>query len=82
LVQGVGFRYFVQRVANRCNVTGYVTNLRGGEVKVLAEGPREALSLLLQELRKGPPLSSVEEVQVNWEEYRGRFKDFSIRFYE
>jgi len=82
LVQGVGFRFFAQRVAQRCNVTGYVMNLQGGRVKVLAEGPKDSLSLLLQELRKGPPLSFVEEVQANWGEYRGRFKDFSIRFYE
>jgi len=80
LVQGVGFRFFVERVAKRYSLTGYVMNLPGGKVKVLAEGPREALSFLIQDLRKGPPLSSVEEVQVNWEEYRGRFGDFSIQF--
>jgi acylphosphatase len=82
LVQGVGFRFFAQRAAQRCNVTGYVMNLQGGRVKVVAEGPKDALSLLLEELRKGPPLSFVEEVRVDWGGYRGRFKDFSIRFYE
>ncbi|MDH7499297.1 MAG: acylphosphatase [candidate division NC10 bacterium] len=80
LVQGVGFRFFVERVAKRYGLTGYVMNLQGGGVKVIAEGPREALSLLLQDLREGPRLSSVEAVEVNWQEYRGRFVDFSIRF--
>jgi acylphosphatase len=81
-VQGVGFRYFAERAAQRYEVTGYVLNLPEGSVKVVAEGSRDALSGLVEELKKGPPLSWIEGVQVNWGEYRGRFRDFSIRFYE
>jgi acylphosphatase len=80
LVQGVGFRFFAQRTAHRHDITGYVMNLSGGKVKVLAEGTRFSLCTLLEELKKGPPLSSVENVQVRWGEYLGRFEDFSIRF--
>jgi acylphosphatase len=82
LVQGVGFRFFVQRVAQRHNLSGYVMNDRSGRVKVAAEGPKEALLPFLEELKEGPPLSAVEEVQVNWGEYRGNFHGFSIRFQE
>jgi len=81
-VQGVGFRFFAQRAAQRYSLTGYVMNLQDGRVKVSAEGTQEALSLLVEELKKGTPLSWIEEVQVNWAEYRGRFRDFSIRFHE
>jgi acylphosphatase len=81
-VQGVGFRFFAQRAAQRYSLTGYVMNLQDGRVKVSAEGTQEALSLLVEELKKGTSLSWIEEVQVNWAEYRGRFRDFSIRFHE
>jgi acylphosphatase len=81
-VQGVGFRYFAERAARRYDATGYAINLPDGSVKVVAEGSKKALSSLLEELKKGPPLSWIETVQVNWGEYRGRFRDFSIRFHE
>ncbi len=81
-VQGVGFRYFAERTARSCYVTGYVINLPDGRVKVVAEGSREVLSVFLEELKKGPPLSWIESVQVNWGEYGAKFEDFSIRFHE
>jgi acylphosphatase len=81
-VQGVGFRYFAERIARRYNATGYVINLPDGKVKVVAEGSKEDLLLLLEELKKGPPLSWIEKVEVSWGEYGRRFKDFSIRFYD
>ncbi len=81
-VQGVGFRYFAERTARSYYVTGYVTNLPDGRVKVVAEGSKEVLSDFLEELKKGPPLSWIESVQVKWGEYRARFEDFSIRFHE
>lgn len=63
-------------------MTGYAINLPDGKVKVVAEGSNEDLLLLSEELKKGPPLSWIETVEVSWGEYRGRFKDFSIRFYD
>jgi len=80
LVQGVGFRFFAQRTAHRHEITGYVRNLSGGKVKVHAEGTRYSLCALLEEMKQGPPLSAVENVEVKWGEYRGAFEDFSIRF--
>jgi acylphosphatase len=80
LVQGVGFRFFAQRTAHRHDITGYVLNLPRGKVKVHAEGTKSSLRTLMEELKKGPPLSSVENVEVRWGEYRGRFEDFSVRF--
>ncbi len=81
-VQGVGFRYFAERTARSYSVAGYVINLPDGRVKVVAEGSKEVLSDFLEELKRGPRLSWIESVQVNWGEYRARFKDFSIRFHE
>ena len=80
-VQGVGFRYFTRGVARRLNLKGFVRNDPDGVVKVVAEGPREALDALLDALRDGPDLAEVDEVSEQWEAPRGRFDAFSIEYY-
>ncbi len=79
-VQGVAFRFFAQHVANMLGVTGWVRNLHDGRVEVVAEGNREILEQFLEELKRGPRLARVEEVEVSWEDYKGEFVDFTIRF--
>lgn len=61
-VQGVGYRYFTQRVSARIGVTGYVKNLRDGRVEVYAIGSSSQLSRLRRELERGPHGASVSEV--------------------
>ena len=43
MVQGVGFRWFVQREAARLGLDGWVANQVDGSVEVVAEGPDAAL---------------------------------------
>jgi len=62
LVQGVGFRYFVQRAAVELNLTGYVKNLADGEVEVYAVGSQERLSQLVRRLWTGPASAKVRGV--------------------
>jgi len=59
-VQGVGFRWYVQRVGQRLALGGHVCNLPDGSVEVHARGPTEALDALEKALREGPPASRVE----------------------
>lgn len=61
-VQGVGYRYFTQRVSARIGVTGYVKNLRDGRVEVYAIGSSSQLSRLRGELERGPHGASVSQV--------------------
>ena len=61
-VQGVGFRFFAERVAARLGVAGYVKNLFDGRVEVYAIGSAEQLEGLRNELRRGPRMSSVDQV--------------------
>jgi acylphosphatase len=61
-VQGVGYRYFVQELAQELGLRGYVRNLRDGRVEVLAIGSPETLRLVRQALQKGPMMSRVSEV--------------------
>jgi acylphosphatase len=62
-VQGVGFRYFTQDVAQRLHLGGYVRNLRDGRVEVYAIGAPEQLATLRAELDRGPRFAGVNEVQ-------------------
>jgi|YNPNPStandDraft_1061719.scaffolds.fasta_scaffold129455_1 acylphosphatase len=78
-VQGVFFRAHTREVARQLRLTGWVANQADGTVRVVAEGPRPALEALRAWLRQGPPLARVEEVQVEWAEAAGEFRDFYIR---
>ena len=49
-VQGVGFRYTVCQIAKPLTVTGYVKNLSDGSVELVAEGPQEVLSQLIDNI--------------------------------
>jgi acylphosphatase len=46
-VQGVGFRYTTQRLAEGFPVIGYVRNLPGGDVELVAEGEAVAVQAFL-----------------------------------
>lgn len=61
-VQGVGFRFFAERVAARLGVAGYVKNLFDGRVEVYAIGSAAQLDALKDELRRGPRMATVTEL--------------------
>lgn len=62
MVQGVGFRYFTQDVADRLKIAGFVRNLRDGRVEVFAMGTPQQHGELRALLERGPRFSSVTEV--------------------
>jgi acylphosphatase len=78
-VQGVGFRWFVQREASGLGLTGWSANLADDSVEVVAEGPPADLERLLAALRVGPSGSSVSRIDVRHEPARGDLVDFVIR---
>jgi acylphosphatase len=63
-VQGVGFRWFVEREAHILGIAGWVRNNHDGSVEVLAQGTREQLSGLHSRLRAGPRAARVDAVEV------------------
>ncbi|MFZ0390304.1 MAG: acylphosphatase, partial [Calditrichia bacterium] len=77
-VQGVGFRHFAYRKANRYQLKGYVKNLPDGRVEVLAEGDKNKLEQFLSELKSGPGFADVENLDIQWREYEGNYQEFSI----
>jgi acylphosphatase len=58
-VQGVGFRYFVERAARQIGVTGWARNLDDGSVEVHANGSASQLDDLESRLRQGPSRADV-----------------------
>ncbi len=66
-VQGVGFRFFVQRRAQQLGLTGFVRNLNDRRVEVAVEGPRENVDALIDAVQRGPSGASVRDVEVRWE---------------
>src|SRR5712671_3091602 len=62
-VQGVGFRYFTQRAAERLQLNGYTRNLPDGRVEVYAIGPADQLAKLRSVLDRGPWGATVSEVK-------------------
>jgi acylphosphatase len=63
LVQGVGFRYFALKMANKCGIKGYVKNLDDGSVEIGAFGSEEAMSQFEKEISVGPSQASVFSVK-------------------
>ncbi|MGE4105784.1 MAG: acylphosphatase [Bacteriovoracia bacterium] len=63
-VQGVGFRAFTRRQAERYpSLRGYVRNLSDGRVEVLVSGLAADLEALVRACRQGPPHSRVDGVE-------------------
>jgi len=79
-VQGVFFRSETQDEATRQGVTGWVRNLPDGRVEAVFEGEKGRVDRLIEFCRRGPPGARVAKVEVVWEDYRGEFRGFRIRY--
>jgi acylphosphatase len=78
-VQGVGYRWSVQRLARRLGLTGYAQNLPDGSVRVEAEGDPAQLDELEAFLRGGPRFAEVDRLDSERVAATGEFHDFATR---
>ena len=62
-VQGVGFRWYVEREAQILGIAGWVRNNYNGDVEVLATGNRAQLAQLRERLRIGPRAARIDGVE-------------------
>jgi hydrogenase maturation protein HypF len=77
LVQGVGFRPFVYRLARKYNLNGWVVNRTDG-LSIQIEGPSSVIPSFIEDLKNlAPVVSQVEEIKVVKAKYEGS-KDFVI----
>ena len=79
-VQGVMYREFTRREAEKLGVTGYTRNLPDGTVEVIAEGEEKQLNELVQKCKKGPLLAFVEKLDIQEKKPTGEFEGFDIRY--
>jgi acylphosphatase len=83
MVQGVGFRFYAQRTAEKLRLSGYARNLRDGRVEVYALGTAEQLAVMRAALERGPRFSSVTEVREEPAQADPEYmKDFIITYDE
>ena len=78
-VQGVGFRWAVQRQASRLGLTGYAENLPDGSVRVEAEGDPDRLDQLEAFLHQGPHWAEVAALDSERLPATGEFHRFEAR---
>ena len=76
-VQGVGFRYFTWKEAERIGIKGTVRYCVDGSVEIVAEGNDDQLQDFYNWLKVGPRTASVERVLEHNVEHK-RYPDFSI----
>ena len=78
-VQGVYFRAWTHDQAKSLDITGWVRNLKDGQVEVLAQGDEKSLKELKKRLLQGSPLSRVEGVECKFIDYDKSYDKFEIR---
>lgn len=81
-VQGVGYRQFVRKQAEKLGLTGWVQNLPDGRVEFVGQGKKEVIEKLIEQCKKGPFLSEVKDIEIKWEESTEPLIGFQVRQFE
>ena len=79
-VQGVFFRANTRKAAERYGIFGWVMNMPDGSVSAVFEGEKEKVEKVIEWCKTEQPHALVESVDVRWEEYKGEFRRFAIRY--
>ncbi|MBN3039263.1 MAG: acylphosphatase [Candidatus Omnitrophica bacterium] len=79
-VQGVGFRFTVERLAAGLELRGWVRNLSDGRVEMVCEGRESGLVRILEKIDSSFS-GYIRQKDINWKPYSGEFSNFDIRFF-
>ncbi|MGM0620324.1 MAG: acylphosphatase [Bacteroidota bacterium] len=79
-VQGVGFRYFVQKKADELNIKGWVKNTPQGSVVAMAQGDETDVETFIDYLRMGPSMARVTNLSKNQMPKLENFSRFEVRY--
>lgn len=81
LVQGVGFRFFTRRQAQKLGLVGYVRNLDNGDVEIVAQGDSEQISKLTEWLEQGGPVSArITNINIGQNSIQENLTSFKVRY--
>jgi len=64
-VQGVHFRRWASEQAHSLGLSGWVKNEKNGSVRAHFSGGAEAVGMMIERLRRGPPEAAVDDVQLD-----------------
>jgi acylphosphatase len=78
-VQGVGYRSFVKKTAQKAGLTGWVQNLPDGDVDAVLQGEKAVIEETIDTLKRGHFLAQVKEIEVRWEEITTPYTEFIIQ---
>jgi acylphosphatase len=78
-VQGVFFRENTRKKAAEFKLSGFVKNLPNGKVEAVFEGEQEKIEKIIQWIKKGPEVAQIENIEIDWQDYKEEFKNFEIR---
>lgn len=85
VVQGVGFRQFMKDNAKKMGITGWAANSPEGKVEAVfqtnisGDEGKNKIQELIEICKKGPFMSEVRGIEINWKEGGERFEGFEIR---
>lgn len=77
-VQGVGYRVFVRKKAQKLGLTGWVRNLPDRRVEAVVQGDEEIIKKLIKICEHGPFFSEVKNIMIDWEEVGEEFEKFIV----
>lgn len=80
IVQGVFFRAETKEAAQKLGIKGWVRNTKDERLEAVFEGEKEEVEKLIEWAKRGPPAAVVEKIDIGWEEYKGEFKNFELRY--
>jgi len=79
-VQMAGFRTFIKNIADSLNVKGFAGNLEDGSVRVVCEGDKRDINELIRQIKENTPsFARIDDVSVEYEDYKGEFTSFERR---
>jgi acylphosphatase len=79
-VQGVGFRYFVQKKAAEQHIKGWVKNMPDGSVLVMARGNEPQMNTFIGYLEAGPSMARVEKLIKSRMPELESFANFKVKY--
>ena len=79
IVQGIGYRWFVENTAKTLGLTGWVKNLCNGNVEIEAEGDKQTLESFLAAIRSGHTGAVINDITAQWaDKPEKEYKSFGI----
>lgn len=80
-VQGVFYRSFTEDIAQSLRLNGWVKNRSDGKVEAIFEGKKEDIEKAISSCYKGPSAARVNNIDVQWEDFKDEFNTFSVRYF-